>query len=93
MVLPKTGRSVKSHKPFEGYRFLHFANAMGGQQKCLIRSLELLFFFFNPKVTPGFLQKRKKLRQEISKCHQHRAYESIKPALEAGGLDHWRGGV
>lgn len=86
------GRSVKSHKPFEGYRFLHFANTMGGQQNCLIRSLELLLFL-NPKVTPGFLQKRKKLRQEKSKCHQHRDNESIKPALEAGGLDHWRGEV
>lgn len=30
---------------------------------------------------------REKLWQEIFKCHQHKGCESVKPALEAGGLE------
>lgn len=36
---------------------------------------------------------RQKLWQEIFKCHQHKGGESIKPAVQAEGLEGSRGGI
>lgn len=90
MVLPKTDPQ-SSINPLRGVGFLTVLKQCTGKRTSPVQSLELLLFL-NPKVRPDFLE-RGKWQQEIFKCHQHKNYESIKPALEAGKLDHWRGGM
>lgn len=36
---------------------------------------------------------REKSRQEVLKCHQHKGCESVKPAVQAEGLEGRRGGI